>query len=205
MVHRIWGIFLVLAVPLVLMACSGSVKIAAGVPPKPPADVASEVVAQGIEIYWNAVPGATSYTVFWGTEPADYRSMVNSNVTTVLLRGLQKERTYHIAVTSWNQFGESAFSDEQFLVYDDDVQNAAKYFAAGEELLKRGHYHDAKAYFSAAITCDPENGEAYSRRAFIYEKTSRWDLAKKDYSQAETIYKKKMSNTDPVKGAFLKN
>ena len=203
--QKVLAIFLVLIVPLVLIACSGSGKTATGGVPKAPVVLATQVSCQGIEISWDAVPGASHYTVFWGTSPGDYRSMANSNANSVVLCGLQKEQMYYLAVTSWNEFGESNYSGEQFLLYDDEAQNSLKYLAKGEELLQKGYFYDAKVYFSAAISCDPENGEAYQRRAVVHERISRSDLAKEDYARAESIFRKKVSTAAPVRGAFLKN
>ncbi len=203
--RRFFRIFLVLTVPLMLMACSSSSKQATGMPPKPPTDLKTQVVAQGVEISWASVQGATHYTIFWGSNPRDYKFMGNSNDAAVLLASIQKEKMYYVAVTAWNQFGESVYSGEQSFVYDDQLQNSAKHVAKGEELLQKGYYHDAKAYFSAAIACDPENAEAYQRRALVHENLSLVDSAKKDYAKAESIYKKKMSNTDPTRGAFVNN
>jgi tetratricopeptide (TPR) repeat protein len=204
--HKSLGIALVLILPLALLACTSSGgKTVAGLPPKPPADVKCQVAGEGIEISWNSVHNATHYTVFWGTDRGDYRSMGNSGASSVLLSGLQKEKLYAIAVSAWNESGESNFSEEQLVVYDDETQNSPKYAAKGEELMQRGYYRDAHAYFSAAITCDPENADAYQRRAQLYERMSRTDLAQKDYAQAENIHRKKMSSSAPVKGASLKN
>lgn len=204
--HKSLGIALILILPLTLMACTSTGgKAGAGLPPKPPTDVRCQVVAEGIEISWNSVPKATHYTVFWGTDRGDYRSMGSSDACSVVLSGLQKEKLYAIAVTAWNESGESNFSVEQLVVYDDDARNSPRYAARGEELMQKGYYQDAHVYFSAAITCDPENADAYQRRALLYERMSRTDLAQKDYAQAESIHKKKMSSAAPVRGASLKN
>jgi tetratricopeptide (TPR) repeat protein len=151
---------------------------------------------------WECVPEAHFYTVFWGTERGDYRGTVNSDSCSVLLQGMEKEKIYYFAVTAWNQAGESMFSNEQVLVYDNNAQNSEKHVATGNELMQRGRLRDAHAYFSAAILCDPENVMAYRYRAMLYESISRSDLAKQDYATAETIQKKAIALT-PVKGAFL--
>ncbi len=188
------------------MACTSSGGgTAAGLPPKVPTEVKCQVVADGIEISWKSVLKATRYTVFWGTERGDYRSMGDADTCSVVLSGLQKEKMYAIAVTAWNEHGESNFSEEQLVVYDDEAQNSPAYAAKGEELMQKGCFQDAHAYLSAAIVCDPQNADAYQRRAVLYERMSRTDLAEKDYAQAENIHKKKISSSAPVRGAFLKD
>jgi len=204
-VRRISVFVLLLMAPLILMSCSGSGNKASGLPPKAPESVSVEMTPQGVSISWDSVPGASHYTVFWGEDPRNFRSMTNSPTNSLLLSGLPKEKTYYVAVTTWNPLGESNFSPNQVLVYDDEPGNSGKYLAKGEEMLQKGYYFDARAYFSASINCNPENPDAYQRRAMVHEKMSRADLAKSDYAKAESIYKKKMSSSQPTKGAFLKN
>jgi tetratricopeptide (TPR) repeat protein len=204
--HKGLGIVLSLILLLALMGCSGSGgKTQSSLPPKAPTVVKCQVTGEGLEIAWHSVQNATHYTVFWGTDRGDYRSMGDADKCSVVLTGLQKEKMYVIAVTAWNESGESSFSSEQLVVYDDEARNSPRYTAKGEELLQKGYYQDAHVYFSAAITCDPENADAYQRRALLYERMSRTDLAQKDYAQAENIHKKKMSSAAPVRGASVKD
>jgi tetratricopeptide (TPR) repeat protein len=201
-VRRIPYIILCIVVCLALASCLETGKSRIGTAPKPPSELSSRVLPAGIELVWECVPDAHSYTIFWGTERGEYRGIVNSDACSILMQGMEKEKIYYFAVTAWNQAGESMFSNEQVLVYDDNAQNSEKHVTKGNELVQRGQLRDAHAYFSAAILCNPENTTAYRHRAMLYESISRSDLAKQDYATAESLQKKTIALT-PVKGASL--
>ncbi len=83
---------------------------------KPPAPTG--VSADGgdglIIVSWNAVAGAASYNIYYGTSPGTYGSPVNAGSNTSYeITGLANGITYYLAVKSVNLFGESAdFSNE---------------------------------------------------------------------------------------------
>ncbi len=177
---------------LVLLSCSSSVNQgSAQEAPPAPTQVRLAIVAQGLEVAWDPVPGANHYTLFWGTERGEYRSLVNCNGPAVVLSGLNREQLYFLAVTAWNQSGESNFSKEQILVYDDGSGRPETYLAKGHDLMNNGYYAGAHAYFSAAIRLDPANLQAYQSRAMLHEKINRPDLAREDEAMAQRLFKKK--------------
>ncbi len=133
---------------LLLLSCSSSVNQGGTQNvPAAPTHVRLAVVAQGLEAAWDPVAGSTHYTLFWGTEPGDYKSLVNCESPAVILSRLNSEQLYFFAVTAWNQRGESNFSNEQVLVYDDRSGRPETYLAIGYDLMNRGHYSGAHAYF----------------------------------------------------------
>lgn len=177
---------------LVLLSCSSSINHGgAKNAPAAPTHVRLAVVAQGLKVAWDPVTGANHYTLFWGTERGEYRSLVNCDGPAVVLSGLNREQLYFLAVTAWNQSGESNFSKEATLVYDDGSGRPEAYLARGNDLMNNGHYAGAYAYFSAAIRLDPANLQAYQSRAALHEKINRPDLARKDEAMAQRLFKKR--------------
>lgn len=66
-----------------------------------------------IQIAWDAVPGATGYRVYYGTQSGIYTASVNSSSTSATVSGLQDCQTYYLAVKAYNAAGESpTFSNE---------------------------------------------------------------------------------------------
>lgn len=159
--------------------------------PVRPTNVQLHLVEKGVQVSWECIPGATHYTVFWGTERNQYRSLVNSEDCSLTLAGLKKGLFYAIAVTAWNQVGESEYSREAAVVYDDDVSRAPEYVDKGNDLMERRMYADAQLYFSAAIRLDPQYPAAYRRRGLLYEKTNQSALAREDYRRAERLLAQK--------------
>jgi tetratricopeptide (TPR) repeat protein len=177
---------------LLLASCSSSVdQRGAQNAPAAPAHLRLATGPQGLEVAWEPVAGATHYTLFWGLERGDYKSLVNCDRPAVVLAGLNREQLYFLAVTAWNQRGESNFSKEEVLVYDDGSGRPETYLARGTDLMNQGHYLGAHAYFSAAIRLDPGNLRAYQSRAALHEKIDRPDLAREDQAMAEKLYKNK--------------
>jgi tetratricopeptide (TPR) repeat protein len=177
---------------LLLLSCSTSGNLGgAHSAPPPPTEVRLAIVPKGLEVAWKPVSGATRYTLFWGSERGDYKSLVNCDRPAVVLSGLNKERLYFFAVTAWNQNGESNFSGEQAMVYDDGSGHAETYLARGNDLMSKGQYASALAYFSAAIRIDPSDLYAYQSRATLHEKINRPDLARKDEAMAEKLFKQR--------------
>jgi tetratricopeptide (TPR) repeat protein len=159
--------------------------------PAAPTDVRLAIVPKGLEAAWKPVSGATRYTLFWGSERGDYKNLVNCDRPAVVLSGLGKEQLYFFAVTAWNQHGESNFSGEQALVYDDGSGRPETYVAKGNDFMGRGQYASALAYFSAAIRLDPSDLYAYQSRAALHEKIHRPDLARQDQAMAEKLFKQR--------------
>jgi len=177
---------------LLLASCGGSSRGTDDAkPPKIPVNLQVQVEEGGVGLYWDCVPRATHYTVFWGTEREQYRHIIDSEDCSAKLTGLRKGTFYAFAVTAWNERGESDLSREREIVYDDDPAKAGDYLAKGTDLMVRGFYASAHTYLSAAIRLAPENAQAYRSRAKLYEKVNRLDLAKDDYRTAKGILKQK--------------
>jgi Tfp pilus assembly protein PilF len=94
---------------------------------------------------------------------------------------------YRFAVTTWNQKGESDYSQSFAHIYDSDSSRSAHYVNKGNEMMRSGAFQDAYIYFSTAIRLDPQNAGAYEGRARVNEKFDRLDLASQDYARAEKI------------------
>lgn len=183
---------LLLLIMILVVSCSQSVTGGAPEkPPTPPKNLKVSIVDQGVHVSWDCVPGVSFYTVFWGTDREEYRNLVNSKECSATLVGLRKNEFYAFAVTAWNQRGESDYSHGAEVIYDDDPTRADHYVAQGNQQMKKGQYRNALTYFSTAIRLAPDSAHAYQRRALLYEKTSRTDLAKQDYQMAEKLLKRK--------------
>lgn len=181
-------IFLLLGALIALSSCSRtSTADMPTVPPGAPTNVQLQVVKEGVHVSWDCIPGVTHYTVFWGTDRDNYRNLINAESCALTLAGLKKGRFYAFAVTAWNQQGESEYSREAAVVYDDEPSRAAEYVEKGNDLMERGLYTDAHLYFSAAIRLDPQNAAAYRRRGLLYERTNQPALAREDYRRAERL------------------
>jgi tetratricopeptide (TPR) repeat protein len=159
-----------------------------------------EMVDRGLQVAWQPVLGAKKYTVFWGFSPGQYRGMLDTTDNAVILAGLAKGEMLYLAVTAWNERGESHCSGEQAVVNDDDPGRANLYTAKGQEALQKGAYLDADAYLSAAIRLNPQNAEAYRYRGMLYERLSKAGLAQEDYQRAEKIFKSKLLSKKRVTG-----
>jgi hypothetical protein len=178
---------------MVLAACglTGG-QSSAGTTPSAPDDVRVEGARGGLRVTWAAVPGASHYTVFWGTERGRFRYLADSKQNDVLLANVRKGELYSLAVTSWNEHGESSFSDEILYVYDDPGSSrAAVHLAKGKELARQGLFKDALAHLSAAIRLDPNNGEAYRSRARLCERMGKTESARNDYAEAKRLFGRK--------------
>jgi len=185
-------ILLALGTLFILSSCSRSSTADMPIaPPGAPANVQLEVAKEGVQVSWDCIPGVTHYTVFWGTDRDHYRNLTNAETCSLTLAGLKKGRFYAFAVTAWNQQGESDYSREAAVVYDDDPGRAPEYVEKGNDLMERGLYTDAHLYFSAAIRLDPQNAGAYRRRGLLYERTNQSSLAREDYRRAERLLSQK--------------
>ena len=164
-------------------------------PPVAPESVQVRVVEKALEVYWKDMPGSTHYTIFWGTESGQYRSMANVSGTSAMISEVKEGDLYYIALTAWNARGESNFSPEQVIAYDTNPEHAMIYLAKGNDAMKRGLANQAHAYYCAAIRLNPENADAYRSRAGLYEAINWNDLARKDYLTAERLEKNRVVST----------
>ncbi len=62
---------------------------------------------------WDPNPEPVQYRLYYGTASQDYMAWINvGNVTTYKVHGLSYGVTYYFALTSYNQWGESDYSNE---------------------------------------------------------------------------------------------
>jgi len=163
-------------------------------PPHPPREVKLNVVPEGLEVSWDRISGATHYTVFWGTENEKYDRLYTVPDNRLLITGLGKGKLYTVAVTSWNQYGESDYSPEAVVVYDDDPHRATAHLAKGDGLLAQGSLELADAYYSAAIRLNLDSADAHRSRALIHEKMNRYEPARKDRATAERLMRQQKAS-----------
>jgi len=205
--NRSLSIIALLVGTLCLASCGSGVRDRATGPPAQPSGLRFELVQSGLRVSWDRISGASHYTLFGGKEPGEYRFTVDSKDSSVILVGLEKCQFYAMAVTAWNSRGESDFSREEFLIYDDDPTNADSYVEAGNDLMQRGFLADAYVYISTAIRLNPNSAGAYRSRALVNERMSRPDHARQDHSAADRIEKKKnlsrALSDDPFAGRHL--
>ncbi len=153
--------------------------------PVAPQGFTAKVSAEGVELAWKDVPGCKKYTLFWGNERGAYLGMMDLTDTSIQLSGLKTGQMYSFAVTCWNLLGESNYSKDAVVVYDNDPKRALSHLSKGNQLTHTGALREAQAYLSAAIRLDPYNSESYRERAKLYEKMARDDLAREDTVAAE--------------------
>lgn len=179
-----------LAAILSLVACAnlGS-KASSRKPPLPPDSLTIDIVDKGILVSWQASARADRYTVFWGEESGQQHHFADTDGPPVLISGLEKGQLHYLAVTAWNQHGESAYSAEVPFVYDDNRSNAGLYLDKGNECAKKESFIDAHAYYSTVIRLDPNHVDAYLYRAVMNQRLKREELARSDFLAAEKIFK----------------
>lgn len=180
---------IIVMLPLIFGSCTGSGGTGVGRPPHPPQAVSVEIVEEGAKVSWNLVPGATHYTVFWGPTRKNYRGMADCQTPCLLITGLRPGKLYALAVSSWNDAGESDFSREEVFVYDNGKGSPAGYLAKGSQLMREGRFSEACAYITAAIRLDPRLADAYRLRAALHEQLNEPDLARQDYAMADKLFK----------------
>ena len=75
--------------------------------------VATTCLAAGVTVQWDAVPNAVGYKVYHGTESGVYspHDDVGNQTTHVLTLD---PGTYYFAVTAYNEYGESGYSEETY-------------------------------------------------------------------------------------------
>jgi hypothetical protein len=75
--------------------------------------IAPCALAEPLTLAWDAVPGATGYIIHYGTASRDYTATVAvDNTTPDPLSGLDPAQVYYLAVTAYDDAGESDFSNE---------------------------------------------------------------------------------------------
>jgi hypothetical protein len=187
--NRRSGFVLILALlSSLLTSCGNSGSRPAGQTLPPPDNVQVTCVKQGAKVSWNSVPGASHYTVFWGLAPRDYHSLADSQSRSVIVTGLQPGKLYAFAVSSWNGAGESDFSGEELLVFDDGRGSPTEYLAQARQRMKEGSLREAQAYVAAAIRLDPRFSDAYRLRGELHEQSNKPELASQDYAKAEKLF-----------------
>jgi Fibronectin type III domain len=84
--------------------------------------ISSTVFAGGIQLAWDPPPDPVlGYKLYYGTSSGNYtKNMDVGKVATYTLTGLQDGQTYYIAVTAYNDSGESNYSNEVFGVPEPD-------------------------------------------------------------------------------------
>jgi len=122
---------------------------------------------------------------------------MSSKDCSLFLRALAKGELYNVAVTALNQTGESDYSKEQVVVYDDEPGNAKRHLARGNELMRYGSFNESFAYLNAAIRLGANNAEAFKSRGMLYEKMNLPELARKDFTMADVIMRKKRISLRP--------
>jgi tetratricopeptide (TPR) repeat protein len=137
------------------------------------------------------VPGATHYTVFWGKVDGEYTNLTDSTANSIIINGLAQNERYALAVTAWNERGESDYCEGPAVLYDNDPGRAGHHLTKGSDLMERGQYQEAYQHISAAIQLAPDSADGYRLRGLLYEKLKRSDLARLDYEAAERILKQK--------------
>jgi tetratricopeptide (TPR) repeat protein len=157
-------------------------------PPKIPMPPRAQVEDGGIKISWDCVEGATKYSVFWGRErPRDYRGQRQTEGCSMILTGLAKGFIYRFAVTAWNKKGESDYSREIAIVFENDQRKADYYVLRGNHMWEKGRYQEAHIFFSTAIRLDPKNPKPYRRRAALSQQLNRAAPAQADLDMVEKL------------------
>ncbi len=186
--HRLIGLGIILVTVAIICGCSGDLTGGwSSGPPGAPNNVEIATIGNEILLKWPCVKGATHYTLFWGKESRRYQGLKDTPACSIIVEGLELGSIYRFAVTSWNDNGESNFSDELTFIYETDPEQSAKYIKKGNELMKQGKYELAHVYFSTAIRLNPENPKAYARRATLLKKLDSINLAEEDLKRANDL------------------
>jgi tetratricopeptide (TPR) repeat protein len=167
-------------------------------PPPPPGGVRLAISPGGLAVTWDAAPGATHYTLFWGKDRTEFSHSKDVSDCAGLITGLSKGEIYHVSVTAWNAFGESDYGKLNSIVYDDDPKHASRYLERGAAMLKQGRVEDAETYYGAAIRLAPSDPESYRRRAELYRLMNKPEEADRDSERARRVLEGK-----PINGAAL--
>ncbi|MEW6347463.1 MAG: fibronectin type III domain-containing protein [Thermodesulfobacteriota bacterium] len=162
--------------------------------PDIPANVELRFVDKGLQVSWKPDARPASYYVFWGKEEGVYDRVIDSSAPPVVLGDLQKGTFYTIAVTARNEWGESEYSEEQAVIYDDDPGKASEYLVKAKDMIVKGYHREAMAYLAAVIRLDPDNPDPYRYRAALNEKLGRVRLVKEDLALAEAVIKRRSAH-----------
>jgi tetratricopeptide (TPR) repeat protein len=164
-----------------------------------PAHVYVTDTQEGAEVSWQPVPGAAKYTVFWGLERGDYKNLFDTTSAKIVLRNLRRGELYYVAVTTWIATGESNYSHDQIVIFDDNPSHAKVHLSKASEFMERGAYQEAYAHISTAVKLAPNSPDVYKDRALLYEKVARPDLAKQDHATARKLYENKPISLNPMR------
>ena len=75
--------------------------------------IASHSRAADVEFSWNASPSASGYKIYYGFGSRNYHYVIDiGNWTECSVSGLQRNQVYYFAVTAYNDYAESYFSEE---------------------------------------------------------------------------------------------
>lgn len=159
--------------------------------PSVPEHLVVEQSDEGLVARWNPSDGASSYTLFWGTEKGEFRRMFETSETAVLLKGLDPGYMYNFAVTASNPRYESHFSAEIFCVYETETVKSSELMAAAKDLIHDNRLQEALAHLTAAIRLDPKNAESYRARAALLERVGKKKEARSDLMMSESLFNKK--------------
>jgi hypothetical protein len=84
-------------------------------PSAPTGVTAAPYYSSGIRITWNAVSGATSYTVYWGASAnGTYHKLKDTTSTSYIDDDVTPGDRYYYKVTASNSYGESPMSDYDY-------------------------------------------------------------------------------------------
>lgn len=189
------ALFCLISAALGIASCGGS-NSAPMRTPSPPAHVKVDQAPQGMHVSWAPVSGVSHYTVFWGTEPGDYRNYANTSGNEAIIGHPAQGELYSFAVTAWNERGESQYSKEVLCVCAGDENAAPAYLSRARDLMSQGELEQARAYLSAAIRLQPEKVEAYKLRASVNEQMQDFDLAKHDQEAAVKLSRRKTASLE---------
>jgi tetratricopeptide (TPR) repeat protein len=164
-----------------------------------PAQVYVTDTPEGAVVSWQPVPGALKYTVFWGFERGDYKNLFDTTSAKVVLCNLRKGDLYYVAVTTWISTGESNYSHDQIVIFDDNPSHAKIHLSKASEFMERSAYQEAYAHISTAVKLAPNNPDVYKDRALLYEKVARPDLAKQDHATAKKLYENTPISLNPTR------
>ncbi len=127
-----------------------------------PKDVQVRWSEKGLEVSWQPVVDASGYNVFWGKEEGIYEKVIETGANLAVISGLQKGAVYNLAVTARNERGESNYSGEVAVIYEDDPNKVPTYLAKAAESAAKGSRATALAYLDTIIRLDPTNAKAFN-------------------------------------------
>lgn len=105
----------------------------------------------------NANPETTGYKVYYGVQSRTYTTVLDvGNVTSCALSGFEEGQTYYFAVTAYNDFGESDYSEEILYTMPVSINEPPVADAGRAIIVKEG----ATVILSGVNSFDPDDGIA---------------------------------------------